>query len=165
MSFLKGFLTAVVLFIVGDLAVVFSGVFNVAATWPDNSAVAWVLHTTMMRSVKSRAGTAPVLSQPTDAQIRAGAHFYNETCIYCHGGPDKDPSDIGKGLNPEPPFLADTVGNWTAEQLFWIVKNGVRMSGMPALGPSHKDDEIANVVAFVQRLPKMTSQQYDELVK
>jgi len=164
MSFLKGFVTALVLLVIAVVAVVFSGVFNIAATYPDNAAVEWLLHTTMKRSVQARAGTA-TRPPATDEQIRAGAHFYNETCVYCHGGPGKDPVDIGKGLNPEPPFLADTVGDWTTAQLLWIVRNGVRMSGMPSFAGSHKDEEIVDVVAFIQRLPKMTPEQYDKLTQ
>jgi mono/diheme cytochrome c family protein len=164
MSFLKGFVTALVLLVIAVAAVVYSGVFNIAATWPDNSVVEWVLHTTMKRSVQSRAGAA-TRPPATDEQIRAGAHVYSETCVYCHGGPGKDPVDIGKGLNPEPPYLADTVGDWTTAQLLWIVRNGVRMTGMPSFAGSHKDEEIANVVAFIQRLPKMTPEQYDKLTQ
>jgi mono/diheme cytochrome c family protein len=163
-KFLLGFLAAVLLFILGALAVVYSGVFNVAATWPDNAVVAWVLHETMEHSVQSRAGTSAPASF-TDAQVTAGAKLYNDTCIYCHGGPGKDPADIGQGLNPEPPFLPDTAAGWTSAQLFWIVKNGVRMTGMPAFGKSHKDDELWSIVAFVQRLPKMKPEEYDQLVK
>jgi mono/diheme cytochrome c family protein len=164
MKFLWGFVTAVVIAILAGLAIVFSGAFNVAATVPDNALVAWVLHTTMQRSVQSRAGSGGP-AQFTDAQVTAGAHLYNETCVYCHGGPGKDPVDFGQGLNPEPPFLPDTAAGWTAAQLFFIVKNGVRMTGMPAFGKTHKDDELWNVVAFVQRLPKMTPEQYDQMVK
>jgi len=104
-------------------------------------------------------------AQATEEQVRAGAHVYNETCVYCHGGPGKDPVDIGKGLNPEPPYLVDTVGDWTTAQLLWIVRNGVRMTGMPSFAGSHKDDDIVNVVAFIQRLPKMTPEQYDKLTQ
>jgi mono/diheme cytochrome c family protein len=164
MRFLKGVGTAVVLFVVVVAAIIFSGVFNVAATWPDNAVVEWVLHTAMKRAVQTRAGAA-TRPPATDEEIRAGAHFYSDACVYCHGGPGKDPVDIGKGLNPEPPFLADVVGNWTTAQLFWIVKNGVRMTGMPSFGVSHKDEEIVNVVAFIQQLPKMTPEQYDKLTQ
>jgi hypothetical protein len=70
---------------------------------------------------------------------------------------------IGKGLNPEPPYLADTVGRWTNAQLFWIIKNGIKMTGMGSYGAVHKDEEIWNLVAFVQRLPKMTPEQYGQM--
>ena len=73
--------------------------------------------------------------------------------------------DIGKGLNPEPPYLADTVGRWTAPELFWIVKNGIRMTGMPSFGGTHADAELKAAVAFIQRLPRMTPEQYAEFEK
>ena len=164
MRFLWGVIVTILIIIVGGFVVIFSGVFNVAATYEDNAVVAWVLHKTFMRSVQSRASTPPP-GPFTDAQVKAGAHLYNETCVYCHGGPGKDPTDIGQGLNPEPPFLKDTVGDWTAPQLFWIVKNGARMTGMPAFGKTHKDEELWSVVAFIQRLPQIKPEQYDELVK
>jgi cytochrome c len=86
--------------------------------------------------------------------------FYNEACVYCHGAPGKDPTDIGKGLNPEPPYLPDVVARWSSAEPFWIAKNGIRMTGMPAFGSTHKDEEIWKVVAFVQRLPMVTEGDY-----
>ena len=71
--------------------------------------------------------------------------------------------NIGKGLNPEPLYLADTVGHWTSAQLFWIIKNGIKMTGMASYGAVHEDEEIWNLVAFVQRLPKMTPEQYSQM--
>ena len=75
------------------------------------------------------------------------------------------PVDIGKGLNPEPPYLSDTVSRWTAPELFWIVKNGIRMTGMPAFGGTHSHAELKAAVAFIQRLPTMTPAQYAEFEK
>jgi Cytochrome C oxidase, cbb3-type, subunit III len=66
---------------------------------------------------------------------------------------------VGKGPNPEPPYLLDTIGGWSSSELFWIIKNGIKMTGMASFGAVHKDDEIWNLVAFVQRLPKMTPEQ------
>src|SRR5207247_9017962 len=100
-----------------------------------------------------------------DAQAKEGARLYNETCVYCHGAPGKDPEDIGKGLNPEPPFLPDTIEGWSTAEVFWIVKNGVKMTGMPSFGASHKDDEIWKVVAFVQKLPKMKPEEYKQMTQ
>jgi mono/diheme cytochrome c family protein len=95
-----------------------------------------------------------------DEQMRAGYKLYSETCVYCHGAPGKDPTDIGKGLNPEPPYLPDVVGRWSSGELYWIVHNGVRMTGMPAFGETHSDEELRAVVAFIQKLPGMTEEQF-----
>ena len=86
-----------------------------------------------------------------------------KACVYCHGAPGKDPTDIGKGLNPEPPYLPDVVARWSGGELFWIAKNGIRMTGMPAFGSTHKDEEIWKVVAFIQRLPTVTEEDYAKM--
>ena len=49
--------------------------------------------------------------------------------------------------------------------MFWIIKNGVKMTGMPSFGPSHKDDEIWKLVAFVQKLPKMKPEEYNQMTQ
>jgi mono/diheme cytochrome c family protein len=61
--------------------------------------------------------------------------------------------------------LSDAAGDMTSAELFWIIKNGVKMSGMASYSKVHNDDEIWNVVAFVQRLPKVTPEEYGRLEK
>ena len=61
--------------------------------------------------------------------------------------------------------LSCLVGGWTNAQLFWIVKNGIKMTGMAPYGESLKDDEIWNVIAFVRKLPELTQVQYKQLEK
>jgi mono/diheme cytochrome c family protein len=163
MRFIWGFISALVILAVGAIAVTYSGAYNVAATAPDPSLVQWFLSTTMQRSVVNHAQAVSAPSQLTDKQARDGARLFKETCIYCHGAPGKDPENFAKGLNPEPPYLPDTVGRWTPAQLFWIIKNGIRMTGMGSYGAVHKDEEIWNLVAFVQRLPGMTPEQYGQM--
>jgi mono/diheme cytochrome c family protein len=163
MRFIRGFIWALILLILAAAAIIISGFYNVAATQADPGIVQWLLGFTKDRSVSRHAGGGTAPAALTDAQARDGFRFYNEACIYCHGAPGKDPTDIGKGLNPEPPFLPDVAKRWTSAELFWIVKNGIKMTGMPAFGPTHKDEEIWNAVAFVQRLPKMSAEQFSAL--
>ena len=103
----------------------------------------------MRSSVRQQASGIVAPRQASEEEIREGLRFYNEACVYCHGAPGKDPTDIGKGIDPEPPYLPDVVARWSSSELFWIAKNGIRMPGMPAFGPTHKDKEIWKVVAFV----------------
>jgi mono/diheme cytochrome c family protein len=163
MRFIWGFLTALVLLALGALALTYSGAYNVAANVPDAGVVKWLLSTNMQRSVTSHAQSISAPTQLTDQQARDGLRIYKETCVYCHGAPGKDPGDISKGLNPEAPFLPHSAGRWTTAQLFWIIKNGIKMTGMASYGAVHKDEEIWNLVAFVQRLPKMTPEQYGQM--
>src|SRR3954447_16034346 len=163
MRFLSGFAAAVVLTILVAFAVSYSGVLNVAATEPDNAVTTWFLSNTMKHSVREQARAVEAPAVASEENVRKGFRFYSEACVYCHGAPGKDPTDIGKGLNPEPPYLPDVVAGWSGGELFWIVKNGIRMTGMPAFGSTHKDEEIWKVVAFVQRLPAVTEEDYAKM--
>jgi mono/diheme cytochrome c family protein len=165
MRFIWGFIAALIVLAVAGFVLMYSGGYNVAASVPDPKFMDWILSTTMVQSVKKHAQGTNAPAQFSDAQVREGARAYNETCIYCHGAPGKDPVDIGKGLNPEPPFLPDTIEFWSTAEVFWIIKNGVKMTGMPSFGASHKDDEIWKLVAFVQKLPKMKPEEYDRMTQ
>ena len=105
MRFASGFFAAIVLMILVALAVSYSGVVNVAATEQDNGVAVWFLSNTMRSSVRRQASGIAAPRQASEEEIREGFRFYNEACVYCHGAPGKDPTDIGKGLNPEPPYL------------------------------------------------------------
>src|SRR5207248_10259049 len=76
--------------------------------------------------------------------------------------PGKERGEVGQGLNPRPPSLSDAAPGWTPSELFWIVKNGIRMTGMPALGPTHEDDRIWAIISFVEQLPSMTPAEYQQ---
>ena len=124
---------------------------------------AWALNTTMRRSVAAQAasvGQPPVF---THDMMHEGFEHYDEMCTACHGGPGIERSDIGKGLNPRAPDLAEAVKAWTSRQLFWIIKHGVKMTGMPSFGATHDDDEVWSIVAFVEKLPQLSPEQYQRM--
>ena len=145
--------------------VMYSGIINVASTYPHSSLTQWGLHTAMKQSVKYHANNiqVPVLNQQN--QILNGFRHYREMCTGCHLTPSISSSEIRKGLMPKPPKLQETVTTWSPAELFWIIKNGVRMTAMPAWGPSHSDEKIWEMVAFLQKFPDMTKAQYEEMDK
>jgi mono/diheme cytochrome c family protein len=69
------------------------------------------------------------------------------------------------GLNPGPPDLKEAAGELQPSVLFWIVKNGIKMTGMPAFAPTHNDESIWKIVAFLQHLPKISEEEYGAMVK
>ena len=93
----------------------------------------------------------------------AGVTHYAEHCVVCHGAPGVERGDLAEGLYPRPPNLADAARVYTPGELFWIVKHGIRMTGMPAWG-AHSDDELWATVALIEKLPGMTDQAYATLV-
>jgi mono/diheme cytochrome c family protein len=160
MKFLTGIVGALLLAVAGGLLVIVSGALNVAATDPDSPMTEWVLHTTMRRSVAMRSSAIAAPKSFTEAQGKAGFQEFRAMCAGCHGAPGKMRSAIGKGLRPRAPDLALAAGDWSSAGLFWIVKNGIKMTGMPAFGPTHDDQTIWNIIAFVRQLPNMTGEQY-----
>jgi mono/diheme cytochrome c family protein len=145
---------------------VWSGVYNIAASAPHTPAVEWLLSTLESRSVEAHSDgiAAPSLTEPT--RIQAGAQVYDSMCRMCHGAPGHDPSEIGQGLNPQPPKLwTDEVQRASDAELYWIVKHGLKMTGMPAFGLTHEDAKLWSVVAFVRQLPELQPEAYNAVVQ
>jgi mono/diheme cytochrome c family protein len=145
-------------------AAIYAGLYDVAATSPHWRATSWLLETARTRSIKSQA--AGIVAPPglgDAAKVILGVEHYAAHCAVCHGAPGVPKGDIGRGLYPEPPDLAKAALLYTPGELFWIVKHGIKMTGMPAWG-DHSDDELWATVAFVEKLPGMTEQEYAGLV-
>jgi mono/diheme cytochrome c family protein len=140
-----------------------TGTFQVAASPPEAPAVASFLGYVMDHSVQAHARgiAAPDLERPE--MIADGAHHYAAMCAQCHGAPGRKPNELARGLDPPAPDLAKTAEDWSSSELFWITRNGIRMSAMPAWKTTDEDSELWEVVAFVRKLPKMSSEDYARL--
>lgn len=157
----------IILIILVSILFIHSGTYNIAATKPHTGIARWIFGTVMERSVKSRADRITVPPLDDDPLVRIGFHHYKEMCATCHGAPGVKPSEIGKGLNPEPPDLVEKLKEhgWNEAELFWIIKHGIKMTGMPAFGPTHSDEEIWGIVAFLKRLPDLSPEGYRTMEK
>jgi mono/diheme cytochrome c family protein len=146
----------------GALALALSGFYEVSALRSHGGAVEWFLVTARERSVAARsAGIAvPPLDDP--ALARRAAPLYQQLCAGCHGAPGVPMSQVGQGLNPVPPELvySDFGGERRAAEIYWVLDNGIRMTGMPAFGLALDEDELWALVALVQRLPAMSAEEY-----
>lgn len=139
---------------------VYAGVYNVAADEPHTRPVYALLDAARDRSIAVRATGVTVPSDlNTPARIRSGAGLYAEMCQGCHLGPGIAPTEMAQGLYPQAPHLAAGTDMTPAEE-FWIIKHGVKMSGMPAWGKTHPDVLMWNMVAFLRQLPHLTPAQY-----
>ena len=145
------------------LAYMYSGAYNVAASDQHAGLVRWVLATTTEESIQAHADELQI-SLPTDsAALRRGYRAFESMCVMCHGAPGQDPAWIHAGLRPEPPELSHAAEEFAAEEIFWVVKHGIKYTGMPALAPTHTDEEILEVVAFVEQLPDLSPEAYAAL--
>ena len=158
-----GALAVVVLAGVGGVAAVYTGAYNIAATEEHVSFVRWALDTTMQNSVERQARTVPQPPSFTPEMVASGAGAYKGMCQHCHAGVGVQRSSWANGMRPRPPHLSEAAAHWEPSEVFWLVKHGVRMTGMPAFGPTHDDQTIWSIVAFVKALPAMTPERYTSL--
>ena len=174
---IKGLLITAVIALVGGGLFLYLGTYPMGADVPHNRLTYWLLETLRERSVARAAGDIEVPHDlNTSERLLAGGADYNDMCAGCHLRPGKTESDFTLGLYPAPPNLSEAIGNVATgpqnsesadeEELkrdFWIIKHGIKASGMPAWGPTHDDQRIWNMVAFIQKLPELTPAQYQIL--
>lgn len=155
-------LTLIALLIL-SLIFIYSGWYNVSAYEQENGIMKWVLNTTKDRSIEyhSKEITVPDLNDLS--MLKEGFEHYNEMCVGCHGSPGLEETEVSVGLNPPAPYLVKVAKEIGPKELFWITKNGIKMTGMPAWGKTHSDEKIWAIVAFVKKLPNMTAEEYQNM--
>ncbi|MFN3573292.1 MAG: c-type cytochrome [Phenylobacterium sp.] len=147
--------------VVAGLVTVYGGTFNPAATQDHRPVTRWALSTAMRNGVEGRAGE--VGQPPGNPDLAAGGRAFAAMCAHCHGAPGARRAEWARGMLPLPPDLTHAAEEWRTEEVFWIAKHGVKMSGMPAFGPTHDDAALWNLAAFVKQLPAMTPEEYAAL--
>jgi mono/diheme cytochrome c family protein len=152
------------LVVLAAAAFMYSGIYDVAATRPHWRLTYWVMQTVRVHSVKTHAaGITPPPWINEDARVIDGTTHYAAHCASCHGAPGVPRGDIAEGLYPTPPDLTDVARRYTPGELFWVLKNGIKMSGMPSWS-DHGDDELWVTVAFLEKLPFLAEPDYARLV-
>jgi mono/diheme cytochrome c family protein len=144
--------------------VVFSGLISVAADDPHTGAVHAFLETARNRSIEVRSEDIAVPSLDDEDQISAGAGNYDSMCVGCHLAPGMAETELSNGLYPAPPSLAEAGLYDDPAKTFWVIKHGIKATGMPAWGKSMADPYIWEMVAFLQKLPELDEGAYRALV-
>ena len=144
----------------GAFAFIKSGIYNVGASHPHTKFTTWLTHETMIHSVRRyAAGIAPPQSTSA-AGLVSGFCAYETHCAACHGAAGVARQHWVSGLEPQPPYLLDVTQRFTPSQLFWIAKNGIKMTGMPSWRDSLSDRDIWNVVAWLEASRNLPPQTY-----
>jgi len=160
-----------ILALIGALAIVigigaatffFGGFYSVAGTAEDPAIVTWALTRVRNASIDRYALDRPPASINDTGSVQAGAKaFAAQGCVNCHGGPGVTWAKFSEGLHPDPPDLKEVVDHRTPAQLFWVVRNGINMTGMPSFKlAGASDDEIWSIVAFLKKLPGVSEADY-----
>jgi len=141
-----------------------SGIYNVAASKPHLPFTTALIEFVLRRSVAthSMGVTAPDLTD--EGLVRLGANHFQLGCAPCHGSPAGSNDPIVSQMYPEPPPLAEAVPSWDTEELFWIVRHGLKFTGMPGWAGEGRSDEVWALVAFLEELPGMDSREFGRLV-
>ena len=174
MKILKCALALAIFVGVGGMAFLFSGVYPMGADVPHNALTYWALENLRERSIARASSNIEVPDLDDPKMLLAGGADYNDMCSGCHLRPGKSQSDMPQGLYPSPPNLAQSADGHghdhghgdeeaQAARQFWIIKHGIKASGMAAFGLTHDDARIWAMVAFLQRLPTLSPEQYQIL--
>ncbi|WP_245574007.1 c-type cytochrome [Neptunomonas japonica] len=162
----KRLLSAVGVIVIGGVAFLYSGLYPVGADDPHYDVTTWALETLRESSIARASLSVDVPPDLSSAErLLKGGADYNDMCAGCHLKPGESESDFTLGLYPSPPNLVaiprtDADKKSEDQRSFWIIKHGIKASGMPAWAPRHDDERIWNMVAFLKRLPDLTSAQY-----
>lgn len=168
-AFFAGILVAAIAAVASATALMFGGFVSVAADEPHHPVVFSLLDTARERSIERHSATITVPADLDDTErVRKGAGNYAAMCADCHLSPGVDESEIRLGLYPTPPNLAarahghdDDEGVLNPAEAFWVIKHGVKASGMPAWGRGGMTDEdIWNLVALLKAMPRMGLAEY-----
>jgi mono/diheme cytochrome c family protein len=151
-----------IVLVIGAAVFFFGGFYSVAGTVEDPAIVHWALVKVRTASVDRYAHDQPPASINDPASVQAGAKAFSALgCTNCHGAPGVNWTKFSEGLHPDPPDLKEVVGDRSPSQLFWVIKNGINMTGMPSFAlAGAKDDEIWSIVAFLKKLPNVSEADY-----
>ncbi|PTR16323.1 cbb3-type cytochrome c oxidase subunit III [Nitrosospira sp. Nsp2] len=144
-------------------AYIYSGHYNIAADQPHWFATTKIITSLRDRSIERRTRDIVIPDLEDPGLTLKGAGQYDAMCAGCHLAPGLGNSEIRRGLYPEPPDLSRT--RIDPANAFWVIKHGIKMTGMPAWGRTHDDITLWSIVAFINKLPGMTSEAYREIVR
>ena len=162
---LKAFAALALAAALAVLGAIYSGAYDVSATHQHTRPVHWALDTGMRQAVRLRARDVKVPPLDDPALAQRGFLLYRSSCLQCHGAPGVAPEHFARGLMPLPNNLAQTALEWTSAELYWVTKNGLKMTAMPAWEFRYPDEDLWAIVAFLRQLPKLTVGDYEAFEK
>jgi mono/diheme cytochrome c family protein len=105
-----------------------------------------VLHASIVRHASGDTSPVPL----NEDNLKAGVDTYKAMCVRCHSTPEGNASVYGQSFYPPAPQLPKGMAQYTDSQLFWLIKHGIRNTGMPALGGMLSDEEIWQIVSLLK---------------
>ena len=153
-----------VLGVVGGFLVAVSGIVPLKASSGHWAVTEWFLQLGKRRSIATHTVGMEDLRLDEPWLVLKGAGHYESGCRPCHGSPGVRIPRIAAAMLPLPPYLPPRIAEWDPEELFYIVKHGIKFTGMPAWQTQQRDDEVRAIVAFLLEMPDLTRASYERLV-
>jgi len=151
---------------VAGFIIIWFGVFNIAATDKHWAITNNLLEFVRERSISSNAEDIKVPNLSDKNRIAKGATNYDAMCAQCHLAPGIKTSELFEGLYPQPPVLyKHGIENHEPTETFWVIKNGLKMTGMPAWGNYNSDDQIWDIMAFLFEMKNLSPEEYQKMVE
>jgi thiosulfate dehydrogenase len=154
-NFVLGIVAAIVVLVLGGLGMAFLGLMPTRANVEPPKMERHLAMSALDNSVDHHAPHLNNPVPPTDENLIAGLKIYTMNCALCHGGIDRQASALEKSFYPPPPNLIDDPPDDPEWHLFYVIRNGVRYTGMPAWDKALTEPDIWKVTAFLARLDKL----------
>jgi mono/diheme cytochrome c family protein len=142
------------------IVVLYAGFYNVAATHQHLAPTYWLLQIGLRESIERQARRVDVPPLDDAALLERGRALYAANCVQCHGAPGIAPQPFALGLTPLPKNLAPIAGERNAAELYWVIRNGIKMTGMPAWAFRLPERDLWAVTAYVRTLPLISPRDY-----
>lgn len=163
--------------VLAGVGFIYSGIYPIGADQRHSAVTFWILETLRKRSIANASEDIQVPPLDDPQLLLSGGADYNDMCAGCHLKPGVKETDMTIGLYPAPPSLiippeqhdhdhgegGHDDPEVIARQQFWVIKHGIMASGMAAFGPTHSDERIWAMVAFLRKLPELNETQYQIL--
>ena len=140
--------------------VLYAGFYNISATHQHLRPTYWLLQIGLRESIERRARDIAVPPLDDARLADRGLALYRAHCTQCHGAPGVAPEPFALGMTPVPANLAHKALERSAAELYWVVKHGIKMTGMPAWEFRLSEADLWSLVAFMQQMPLISPEQY-----
>ena|SRR5947209_11994649 len=157
-GFVAGVIGAILIALVAGYLLLQSGFIPANADAKAGGLELWVAGTSLNATLRNQAPKVPDPIALTDANLIQGISLYGQHCAICHGTASgaASASPVARGLYPAPPQLADEGVEDDAEGVsYWKIKHGIRLTGMPAWGPTMNDRQIWTLALFLKHMDKL----------
>jgi len=146
----------------GAVLYAWTGAYNIAATTSHWDITTAIINLVRDRSIAVRSDGNEVPNLDVPQYRRAALDHFHGMCRHCHGAPGNNPNEFAEGLYPSPPDLTSGAVQKARgdAEMYWIVKHGIKATGMPAFGPTHDEKELWGMVALTRAIPRMSAAQY-----